>query len=351
MNDFQTESGQRVAIPHMDQYFGLWMHEPCRLEAMVDLARRMDMSAHVAEGAPLVKQGASIVMEGGLEAEWDAEARLLRIGNVAMIDLSGTLTKYGSSMSSAGSMISARRQLARATRDKSVDSILLRIDSPGGTVAGTGDLAAEIAAANAIKPVTAFIEDLGASAAYYLASQAGRILMNSTGEVGSIGVFMLVYDMSGAAAQQGIKAILVKAGDMKGAGAPGTEITEAQRAEWQRSVNEAYDQFIGAVARGRGMSGDQARAMADGRIWGASDAMDKGLIDGISTLSEAVTSARNRQSRPRAVAQGMRATIQPTARTSARGGELLAAVDRMKAQEKRASRKPGQVELAPGIFG
>lgn len=291
----QTRSGGAVAVPHLSQYFGLWAHEEGRLQGLVELARSMDLSAHVAEGRPLVAEAnaaQSIVIEGGVEAEWDRDSQLLLAGDVALIDLNGTLTKYGSSLGGVGSTVLARRDLARAVRSERARSIVLVIDSPGGTVAGTGDLADDVAAANLVKPVVAFVEDLAASAAFYVASQAGLVLMNPTGMVGAIGVFALVYDFSGALAQAGIKAYVMRAGALKGAGAMGTEITEAQRSEWQRAVDEMYEQFVGAVARGRGMDDAQARALADGRVWGAADALEKNLIDGVSTLAEAVQLAR-----------------------------------------------------------
>lgn len=334
-----TNGGQRVAIPHLSQYFGLWLHEPNRLSATIEMVHRMNLSAHVAEGAPLVRESATIIMEGGTIAEWDKDARLLRIDNVVLIDLEGTLTKYGSSMSAAGSTITARRELARAVRDDKVDAIVLRIDSPGGTFAGTDDLAGDVAEANKVKPVVAYIEDLGASAAYFIASQAGRIIMNKSGEVGSIGVFMLVYDTSEAAAQQGIKAVLITAGEMKGAGAPGTEITAAQQAEWQRSVNEAYDQFVGAVARGRGMSTNQARGLADGRLWGASDALSKGLIDEVATMPEAIRFAQNEKD-----ARINRAVLGIKGSKTAKDNPLLEAVDAA-ARLQQASYSDGDRKL------
>lgn len=288
-----TGDGQAVMVPRLDQYFGLWACEPQRMRAMVEQVRSMDLAAHVAEGAAMVEPQAAFVAEGGVEIDYDRDEKLLIAeGGVALIDLSGVMTKYGSSLSTAGSTVVARQRLARAMKSSKVKSILLRIDSPGGSVSGVDDLARDVAAANQVKPVTAYIEDIGASAAYYVASQAGQVLANASAVVGSIGVFMLIYDYSGEAAQLGIKAVLIKAGEMKGAGAPGTEITEAQKDEWQREVDEAYAMFVMSVARGRGMDESAARALADGRVWGVQDAQDKGLIDGVMTFAEAIDFAR-----------------------------------------------------------
>ena len=288
----QANDGREVAVPHLDQYFGLWAVEPRRFEAMCAAMQRMDLAGHVAAAGPIAADS-PILIEGGVEIEVDPQSKLTIVGGeTALIQLRGVLTKMGSSMAPGGSMLMARRRLALALREERVKSILLVIDSPGGTVAGTEDLAEEIAAADRVKPVTAFIEDLGASGAYWLASQAGRVWANAAAQMGSIGVFMAVDDFSGMYAQAGIKTYLIKAGEMKRAGLEGTEITEAQRAEWQRLVTEIYGRFTGAVARGRGMSEAQARELGDGRMWGSGDALAKGLIDGTATLAEAVKLAR-----------------------------------------------------------
>lgn len=279
-------------IPHIEQYFGLWAVEPDRFRAMIEHLRAVDMDAHVAEQQPIA-ESYPIVLEGGVNATWDPEKGYLLADGVAVIDISGTITKKGSSFSRTGATAYARRKLALAVRDTAVQAIVLRIDSPGGTVAGTGDLASDLADANKIKPVTAYIEDLGASAAYWIASQAGRVFANESALVGSIGVLTVVRDYSAIFAKAGVKIHVIKAGEFKGMGAEGTEFTDEQRAEVQRSIDETYGLFVGAISRGRRMTEDAARALADGRIWHAAEAKKKGLIDGISTLAEAVSFARH----------------------------------------------------------
>jgi len=141
--------------------------------------------------------------------------------------------------------------------------------------------------------VTAYIEDLGASAAYFVASQAGRIVANQAAEVGSIGTYGVVMDSSGMAAREGIKVHVVKAGRYKGMGVPGTEITSEQLVEMQRVVDAANALFIAAVARGRPMSADRVAELADGRVHIAAEALKLNLIDGIQTFDAALESLRN----------------------------------------------------------
>lgn len=217
----------------------------------------------------------------------EASYRVDRNG-IVVLQLTGTMTKRGSSLSGGGT-VRLRRQIREAANDPEVKGILLQIESPGGTVAGTKELADDVAEINASgKPVHAFIEDLGASAAYYVASQADRITANAPAMVGSIGTFMVVYDASSRMGQLGIKAHVIRAGQFKGAGAFGAEVTEAQLEEWQALISDSNELFLNAVAKGRDMTLAQVKQIADGRVHLASNALDLKLIDGIGTISEAI---------------------------------------------------------------
>ncbi len=206
---------------------------------------------------------------------------------IAVIDVVGSLMKQESSASSSTSTAMLRGTIRKASADPEVKGIMLRVDSPGGTVAGTQDLADDIAAAAARKPMAAYVEDLCASAAYWLASQCPTISANK-GLVGSIGTYMTVYDTSGAAAMEGVKAYVVRAGKMKGAGTPGTEVTPEQLADWQRIVDALNNDFLAGVAQGRKMPLDKVAALADGRIHPAEQARQLGLIDYIDSFDGAM---------------------------------------------------------------
>jgi signal peptide peptidase SppA len=169
-----------------------------------------------------------------------------------------------------------------AGADYTVKSKHLVIDSPGGTVDGTSDLAGAVASANAVKPVTAYASDTAASAAYWIGSQAGRFVGNSTAAVGSIGVFAAIPDISRMAKNIGIDMNIVKSASAKGAGTMGAPVTDAQLSEVQRTVDAIHGQFVGAVSRGRGRD---MSAVADGRIHIGQAAVDIGLLDAIEPLS------------------------------------------------------------------
>jgi len=281
-HDHQEPLAAMVAdVPHVDEYFGVWCVEPQRFMLAVDQVLHIDLRSH------LTSQRAPEAME----ARRDTGYAVLP-GGVAVIDLSGPMQKYTSSLSGGTSTVYARRKIRAAIADDQVAAIVLRIDSPGGTAAGTQDLADDVAAAARRKPTIAYIEDMGASAAYWTASQATAVWANRTGLVGSIGTFAVIHDLSAHAGQLGVKVHVVKAGAMKGAGVPGTEITETQLAEWQRVVDGLNEHFLKAVSQGRKMPLAAVKDIADGRVHLGEYAMRLGLVDRVGSFDQAVAEAR-----------------------------------------------------------
>lgn len=237
----------------------------------------------------VIRDHADMVARSGDE---DQERKPYRVDKgIAVISVAGPMTKHQTSMSyffGGTSTVMARRAIRAAVADPDVKGILLHVDSPGGQVSGTSDLADDIAAANRRKPVNCYIEDLGASAAYWLASQCDKVYANSTGLVGSIGVYTVAYDSSQRYKDAGVKVHVIRAGQHKGALEPGTEFTPEQMAEVQRRVDAFHSAFVDAVAKGRKMDRAKALALADGRIHIAKEALSLGLIDGIKTLDAAI---------------------------------------------------------------
>ncbi len=300
---------------NLDQYFGLWAVEEMQFLSLFDRVANMNLAAHVqVHGAEATASPKAQVT--------NARTSGTRETTVGIIDIQGTLTKSGSSLSRASSLVSIRRSIRVAAADEEIDAILLRIDSPGGTVAGTGDVAAEVMAARQKKPVWAYVEDLTASAAYWIASQAEKIFANNgTALVGSIGTMIGLYDMSARAAANGIKAVVIKTGRLKGAGFVGTEITDEQKAYWQEIADKTQVAFTAGVARGRGRTAEQVEAeWMEGRVWNAGDAVTMGLIDGIQSLEVTVAELSKRaagkspQTNSRRSAMSQSST-QPTAAT------------------------------------
>lgn len=261
-------------IPHFDQWLGVWAIREEDFQAGYQWFMGLDLHVHLqTAGAETIRQSSEMPK---------ADIR----DGVEVIGLYGTLMKQQASMSRSTGTVMARRRLRAAARNPDVTAILLHVESPGGTAAGTNELAADIAAVAAQKPIYAFIEDLGASAAYWAASQATKIFANPTAIVGSIGTYGVVYDYSQAAAKEGVKVHVIRAGEMKGAGVPGTEITTEQLAEQQKIVTGLNEFFIRGVKAGRKLSLEQTRELADGRVYVGQAAVDRKLIDGVQSLDD-----------------------------------------------------------------
>lgn len=213
-------------------------------------------------------------------------------GDVAIIQATGPLTKNPSSWSGGTSTLYLRRMMELAAADADVKTIVLRCDSPGGSVSGTGDCADALRAAAAKKTVLVSVEDLCASAMYWISSGATKIYCNPSGMVGSIGTYMTICDMSRAAKNEGYEVFVIGAGEMKGAGTPGTEITPEQREYFQTQVDDYNQHFLGGIAAGRKMDAAKVKSLNNGRCYIAQKALDMGLIDGIKTFSEVLEMAK-----------------------------------------------------------
>ena len=208
-------------------------------------------------------------------------------GGIAVISIEGMMTKGGSSFGGC-STVAVRQAIRSAAMDDGVDGIMLVISSPGGTCAGTADLADDVARAAALKPTYAYIEDLGCSAAYWVASQATRLYANRTATVGSIGTMVVLTDTTGAQEELGIKYTVVSTGDKKGLGADGA-VTDELVAEWQGIVDDLNQHFAAAVTAGRGFTAEQLSAVSDGGVWIAQQSLALGLIDEVASLDAAMT--------------------------------------------------------------
>jgi signal peptide peptidase SppA len=203
--------------------------------------------------------------------------------NLAVIEVNNVLSKAASFRGT--SSIQIRQNIRQAAADPTVSGIMLAIDSPGGTVAGTADLVSDVKLARRAKPVYAQIQDLGASAAYWVASQADQVFANDkTALVGSIGTLMTVYDMSLAAEKEGIKPFVFATGPLKGAGTPGAPLTDGQQAYFQQLVDDSQASFDAAVRTGRGMSAADLAKVRTGGVFTASQALELKLIDGIRSI-------------------------------------------------------------------
>lgn len=177
--------------------------------------------------------------------------------------------------------------LDEAENDNNVSAIVLDIDSPGGTVNGSVELAEFVAGMT--KPVIAFTAGDCCSAAYWVASSADMILMRPTATLASVGVYSALLDVSGLYEQMGVRTELFKSGENKAAGYPGTVITDGQRALIQADVDRLGDEFRTAVI---GYRPEVDIVMLDGRTVSGQQAIDAGFADGVVRgLSDAIEMA------------------------------------------------------------
>lgn len=211
---------------------------------------------------------------------------------VAFFTLSGVMMKQLGSWDDGTSTQALKKQIDTAVADPDVTAGFIRIDSPGGSVAGTDDLARSVAAFAKKKPMAAYIEDMGASAAYWIASQCSMVFANPTALVGSLGTYAAIVDMSGWAENEGFKVHVLSTGKYKGAGVPGSKITDEQLSQFQTNVDDLNEHFVSAVARGRGFAKTQTRVMFDGAVHEASKAKAMGLVDGVKSDVQALTALK-----------------------------------------------------------
>jgi signal peptide peptidase SppA len=174
--------------------------------------------------------------------------------------------------------------LSEAARDPAVKAILLDVNSPGGVATFASDIAGAVAAAGKRKLVHAHIDELGASAGYWIASQAREVSATRSTLVGSIGIYRVLYDFARAFDAAGITTHVVRSHELKGIGVEGAPITAPQLATEQALIDRAFGMFKADIARARGRDLSEH---ATGQLWFAEDARARGLIDHISSSADA----------------------------------------------------------------
>lgn len=245
-------------------------------------------------------------------------------GGVAIIPVIGSLVNRGAWIGARSGMTSYEglaAQVRDAMGDRKVHSILLDLDSPGGEATGMFALAAAVREAAAEKRVVAMVNDMAASAAYGIASQASEIVVSPTSIVGSIGVVLTHFDRSGELGSKGIKPTLIYAGRHKVDGNPFGPLSDAVRADLQAEVAKFYDQFVGLVAQGRGerLTEQDARA-TEARTFLGQEAIDRGLADRMASFDAVLASLQSEAKGPAgAVNKGGRKMADTTTTAPAAG--------------------------------
>lgn len=248
---------------------------------------------------------------------------------IAVIPVFGVITHRANSFESFSGGTSTEmlgKYIRRAAADESVKSIILDVSSPGGTVDGLPELAAEIVAAKKMKPVVAHANALAASSAYWLASQATEFVVTPSGRVGSIGVYLLTEDLSEHLAKEGIKINAISAGDHKLDGAPWEPMSAETRAFLQKQVDAVYGDFVKAVAAGRRVTQATVKeTFGQGRVFHSDEALKLGMVDAVETFDETVARLMKKgmRSTGRAMADAITIPIAATAEAAAAAAEAF----------------------------
>ena len=208
---------------------------------------------------------------------------------IAIIYANGNIVDGEAKEQVAGDRFAA--MISAVRRDSSVRAVVLRVNSPGGSVLASSKIRNEIDLTREVKPVIASYGSYAASGGYWISSSCDRIFSDASTLTGSIGVFSMIPDFSKTAEKIGIGTTTISSnrhGDMySGMRA----LDNAEIAYMQESVEDIYDTFTAIVAEGRGLDREYVDEIAQGRVWAGTDALDKGLVDQIGGIEDAVSCA------------------------------------------------------------
>ncbi|HAU31507.1 MAG: Signal peptide peptidase SppA, 36K type [Desulfotomaculum sp. 46_296] len=204
----------------------------------------------------------------------------------------GSYTYTASAWSSEVSSDNIVSSLRSAADDPEIKAVVLRINSPGGTAAGSQEIGAEVDRFRKTgKSIVVSMADVAASGAYLIACRADKILANPGTMTGSIGVILEVSDYSGLYNKIGVSSRTFKSGPHKDMGSSNRTVTKDEHVLFQTMVDEIYGDFVNSVAAGRKMELEKVKLLADGRVFTGAQAKQVGLVDDLGNYRDAVALA------------------------------------------------------------
>ena len=194
------------------------------------------------------------------------------------------------------------QQLEKAEADDDVRAIVLRVNSPGGTVSASDTLYQRLIKfrEKSKKPVISSAQDVMASGGYYVALASDKIVVQPTSVVGSIGVIFNTFDFSGTLEKIGARSEAIKSGALKDMGSPLKPLTDPERVVMQRMVDEYFVRFRDLVVARRGVTGENLNLATDGRVFSGQNAVALGLADQVGFLEDAIELAKKTANAPNA---------------------------------------------------
>jgi protease IV len=208
---------------------------------------------------------------------------------VGVIRVEGTIVAgQGPVAGSSGTVYSDQlvNIIEGASKNRTLKAIVLRVDSPGGSVVASNEIYNALLKVD--KPIVVSMGEMAASGGYYISCAADKIVVNPATLTGSIGVIAEMPNVQGLMGKIGVDVAVVKSGRLKDEGSPFRPMTDEEKAVWQTIINEAYDQFVGIVAKGRNLSDAKVREIADGRVYTGLQAIKLGLADKEGNLNDAI---------------------------------------------------------------
>lgn len=192
------------------------------------------------------------------------------------------------------SALGARKKIRKAADDDHVKGLLIRINSPGGTVATSQEVYDAVRYFRSKgRPVVVSMSDVAASGGYYVASAADRVFALPGTLTGSIGVIMHLLNLQEIEKKVGVEPVVIKSGQFKDIGSSDRAMTQAEKDLLQSIIMDSYDQFVTAVAEGRKMDKGTVRQLADGRVYTGRQALKVKLVDELGGYDEALASLQS----------------------------------------------------------
>ena len=232
--------------------------------------------------------------ETTVEGRGDAKILLLDVSGVLSDEAVTPVLTLGSPPARVPLLVRIREELKKAQDDSAVRALVVRINSPGGTVTASDIVFRELELFRQRTkiPVVAALMDVAASGGYYVALAADTIMAHPTTVTGSIGTIMVNVNAEGLMQKIGVAATTIKSGEHKDMGSPFRPLTDEERKILQSVIDDLHRQFVAKVVERRRLAADAARRLADGRVFTAEQALAHGLIDRLGYMPDALALAR-----------------------------------------------------------
>ena len=220
------------------------------------------------------------------------------LSKIAVLTIDGVIQDTGDASSFFESPLYNHKafmeKLEYVKEDKDVKAVILRVNSPGGGVVESAEIHDKIKEIQkeTKKPIYISMGSMAASGGYYVSAPADKIFASPETLTGSLGVIMQGMNYAGLAEKYGVDFVTIKSGPYKDIMSPTREMTEDEREILQSMINNSYEGFVKVISEGRGLSVDEVKKIADGRIYDGRQAKELNLIDGFGYLDDVIESVR-----------------------------------------------------------